>query len=110
MLAGVPLIPKFASQGANKVLRTSESGHHAMKTLSAVVLAAGLIALPAVASAQERVGDAALGALAGAVVAGPVGAVAGGAIGYTAGPRIAHRMGVRHRHAHRHVRQRQAQR
>jgi hypothetical protein len=82
----------------------------AMRILSAVVLATGLIAIPTAASAQERIGDAALGALAGAVVAGPVGAVAGGAIGYTAGPRIAHRMGVRHRHARRHVRQREAQR
>jgi hypothetical protein len=68
-------------------------------------LAGGMALVPAAAGAQERIGDAALGALAGAVVAGPVGAVAGGAIGYTAGPRIAKRMGVRHRHRHvRHVR------
>src|ERR1700726_3180779 len=42
------------------------------------------------ASAQERAGSAALGAVSGAVVLGPVGAVAGALIGYTAGPAIAH--------------------
>jgi len=81
-----------------------------MKIIYAVAVVAGLALMPAAAGAGERIGDAALGALAGGVVAGPVGAVAGGAIGYTAGPRIAHRMGVRHRHA-RHVRkERQAAR
>ncbi len=38
--------------------------------------------------AQERAGDAVLGALSGAVVLGPVGAVAGAVVGYTAGPSI----------------------
>jgi hypothetical protein len=57
------------------------------------------------AVAQERVGSAALGALSGAVVLGPVGAVAGAAIGYTAGPAIARSWGLggsarRSRHAH----------
>ena len=47
------------------------------------------------ARAQERAGDAALGALSGAVVLGPVGAVAGAFIGYTAGPSIARSWGVR---------------
>jgi len=80
-----------------------------MRILSAAVLAAALVALPVAAGAQERVGDAALGALAGAVVAGPIGAIAGGAIGYTAGPRIAR--GMHHRRHVRHVRrQRQAAR
>ena len=41
------------------------------------------------ARAQERAGSAALGAVSGAVVLGPVGAVAGAFIGYTAGPAIA---------------------
>jgi hypothetical protein len=57
------------------------------------VLAIAVVALalaPTGVSAQERVGHAALGAVAGAVVLGPVGAVAGGVIGYTAGPTIAH--------------------
>ena len=59
------------------------------------------------ALAQRRVGNAAMGALAGAVVAGPVGLIAGGAIGYTAGENIARGMGIkRKRHyrraAHRH--------
>jgi len=46
------------------------------------------------AHAQERAGSAALGAVSGAVVLGPVGAVAGALIGYTAGPAIAHSWGV----------------
>jgi hypothetical protein len=46
------------------------------------------------AHAQERAGSAALGAVSGAVVLGPVGAVAGAFIGYTAGPSIAHSWGV----------------
>jgi len=45
--------------------------------------------------AQERAGDAALGALSGAVVLGPVGAVAGAVIGFTAGPAISHSWGTR---------------
>ena len=48
------------------------------------------------AKAQQRAGDAALGAVSGAVVLGPVGAVAGALIGYTAGPSIAHSWGLRH--------------
>ncbi|HMH95942.1 MAG TPA: hypothetical protein VK577_05095, partial [Bradyrhizobium sp.] len=50
---------------------------------------------PAVALAEGRGGDAALGALSGAVVFGPVGAVAGAVVGYTAGPSIAHSWGFR---------------
>ena len=40
------------------------------------------------ASAASRLGEAAMGAGAGALVGGPVGAVAGGVIGYTEGHRI----------------------
>lgn len=43
----------------------------------------------------HRPGDAALGALSGAVVFGPIGAVAGAVVGYTAGPSIAHSWGFR---------------
>lgn len=63
------------------------------------VVAAAALALPLLSSAvlaQERAGDAALGALSGAVVLGPVGALAGAVVGYTAGPSIAHSWGVRH--------------
>jgi hypothetical protein len=60
-----------------------------MKTWGAAVLVAGaLLLVPTVASADERVGDAALGALSGVLVGGPIGAVAGGVIGFTAGPSI----------------------
>jgi hypothetical protein len=62
------------------------------------ILAAAAITLafaPSAVLAQERVGDAALGALSGAVVLGPVGAVAGAVVGYTAGPSIAHSWGLR---------------
>ena len=50
---------------------------------------------PVGALAQGRGGDAALGALSGAVVFGPLGAVAGALVGYTAGPSIAHSWGLR---------------
>jgi hypothetical protein len=46
------------------------------------------------AKAQERAGSAAIGAISGAVVLGPIGAVAGALIGFTAGPAIAHSWGV----------------
>jgi hypothetical protein len=46
------------------------------------------------ARAQERAGSAALGAVSGAVVLGPIGAVAGAFIGYTAGPSIARSWGL----------------
>jgi hypothetical protein len=65
-----------------------------------------MLSVAAQASADEhRGGDAALGALSGAVVLGPIGAVAGAVVGYTAGPSIAHAWGFRrtsasHQRAH----------
>jgi hypothetical protein len=77
-----------------------------MKKILAVTAVVGAVVLiPAVASAQERLFDGALGAGAGALAFGPVGAVAGGLVGYTAGPNIANGLGVRrsnHRYQHRH--------
>src|SRR5436305_15332312 len=64
------------------------------KVLVVAVIAASLLSLEA--KAQERAGSAALGAVSGAVVLGPLGAVAGALIGYTAGPAIAHSWGVGH--------------
>jgi hypothetical protein len=54
-----------------------------------VPVVAAMTLVPMQAQAGERVGDAALGALSGAVVFGPVGLVAGAVVGYTAGPHIA---------------------
>jgi hypothetical protein len=51
-------------------------------------------ALPSAALAQTRAGDAALGAVSGALVLGPIGAAAGAVIGYTAGPAIGNSWGV----------------
>src|SRR6266404_9047985 len=65
-----------------------------MKKLVIAALAS-LALVPMGAAAQERGGDAALGAISGAVVLGPVGAVAGALIGYTAGPSIARSWGMR---------------
>ncbi len=66
---------------------------------------AGILLLPSLAKAQERLGDGAMGALAGALVGGPVGLVAGGVVGYTAGPSIASSWGLKHRHyRHAHYR------
>jgi hypothetical protein len=53
-----------------------------------MLIAGAVAAVPTVASADERVGDAALGALSGALVLGPIGAIAGGVVGFTAGPSI----------------------
>jgi len=59
------------------------------------VAAVTMALLSSAAEAQERAGDAALGALSGAVVLGPIGAVAGAVVGYTAGPSIARSWGLR---------------
>jgi hypothetical protein len=72
--------------------------------IAAVVLLAGVAILPNAAGAQERLGNTALGALAGAVVFGPVGAVAGAAVGYTAGHGIARDLGFHRSRPARHVR------
>jgi hypothetical protein len=68
-------------------------------TIAAMVLS---LSAPA-AAAGERGGDAALGAISGAVVFGPIGAVAGAVVGYTAGPGIAHSWGVRRSGGVRHA-------
>ncbi|MDA9467180.1 hypothetical protein [Bradyrhizobium sp. CCBAU 53415] len=69
----------------------------------ALITAVAILAwVPASAFAQERAGDAALGAVSGAVVLGPIGAVAGALIGYTAGPSIARSWGVRGSQSARH--------
>jgi hypothetical protein len=62
------------------------------RLLVAVVISGLFISLQA--KAQERAGSAALGAVSGAVVLGPVGALAGAFIGYSAGPAIARSWGV----------------
>jgi hypothetical protein len=57
-----------------------------------IIIAIAAIVLTLASSevrAQERAGSAAIGAVSGAVVLGPVGAVAGAVIGYAAGPEIA---------------------
>jgi hypothetical protein len=74
-----------------------------VKTIAFSVLLSTLMLAPV--AAGERLGDGAMGALAGAAVAGPVGLVAGGVIGYAAGPNISERLGInkpRH-HRVRHV-------
>ena len=50
------------------------------KFLAIAAITVGIAMLPALASAQERLGDGLMGAGAGALVGGPVGAVAGGAV------------------------------
>jgi hypothetical protein len=69
--------------------------------ITALVLAA---LVPSAILAQQRGGDAALGALSGAVVFGPIGAVAGAVVGYTAGPSIARSWGFRRSGGARHAR------
>jgi hypothetical protein len=74
-----------------------------MKTFIAIA-AAALTLAPASARAEERLGDAALGALSGAVVLGPVGLVAGAVIGYTAGPAISRSWRANRNHPRQRVR------
>jgi hypothetical protein len=73
------------------------------KTIAFGALALSLISCAAMAD-ERRGGDAALGALSGAVVFGPIGAVAGAVVGYTAGPSIAHSWGFRRSGTARHGR------
>jgi hypothetical protein len=72
----------------------------------AIAIVTALFLAPSLANAQERLGDGAMGALAGALVGGPIGLVAGGVVGYTAGPSIASSWGLKkHRHySHAHYR------
>jgi hypothetical protein len=82
-----------------------------MKTaLVVVAIAAGIALAPTVAGAQERYGDGALGAVAGAVAFGPVGAVAGGLTGFFAGPNISRGLGFHHHYRHRHYSYRETHR
>ena len=75
-------------------------------TKASIALAMMLLLAPSFASAQDhRPGDAALGALSGAVVLGPIGAVAGAVVGYAAGPSIARSWGFDRRGSARHRRQ-----
>ena len=60
-----------------------------------IVAVIAIWCVPSATRADERVGDAALGAVSGAVILGPIGAVAGAAIGYAAGPAIANAWGLR---------------
>jgi hypothetical protein len=94
----------------------SSSGHKAgpsfnltrrTNTMTRALTTAAIILLlaPCAALAQNRPGDAALGALSGAVVLGPVGAVAGAVIGYSAGPAIARSWGFDRPGSARHRRQ-----
>src|SRR5260370_30777650 len=80
----------------------ARKGGRMKKIIVTLVMATALAPLGAIA--QERAGDAALGALSGAVVLGPVGAVAGAVVGYTAGPAIASSWGLRRSRRHHHRR------
>ena len=68
-------------------------------------IAALLLVLVPSSVLAQRAGDAALGAVAGAVVLGPVGAVAGAFVGYTAGPSISRSWGMEGSRSSRHRRQ-----
>jgi hypothetical protein len=80
-----------------------------MRAFGGLALAGVAIVLTASgASAHDRVEHAAVGAVAEAVVAGPVGFVGGGLIGYVAGPRIGCDLGLERCHRYRRVRYRRS--
>ena len=68
------------------------------------IVVVSILSAPGIAAAQERVGDGALGAVAGAVVAGPFGALAGGLVGVSVGPDIARSWGLHHHRRYREAR------
>ncbi|MEH2625882.1 hypothetical protein V1292_003937 [Bradyrhizobium sp. AZCC 1719] len=72
--------------------------------IKAFTTAAMLLVLVPSAALAQRAGDAALGAVAGAVVLGPIGAVAGAFVGYTAGPSISRSWGLEGSRSSRHRR------
>src|ERR1700757_3732215 len=78
----------------------SQAGTPMKKAIASVALSLALMS--STAMAEERAGAAALGAVSGAVVLGPIGAVAGAVVGYTAGPSIARSWGVRGSRSARH--------
>jgi hypothetical protein len=91
----LPLLPNtnaMVFRGTQQSSSSHWAGADMKKILAAAALALSLA--PLSAHAQERVGDAALGALSGALVLGPIGAVAGAAVGYMAGPTIARSWGL----------------
>jgi hypothetical protein len=72
------------------------------------VFTLGLSLMSSAAIAAERTTDAAIGAVSGAVVFGPIGAVAGALVGYSAGPSISHSWSSRRsRTAHQRTRARE---
>ena len=76
-----------------------------MRALRGPTLVAVAVTLStSAASANDRVTHAAVGAVAGAIVAGPVGFVGGGLIGYVAGPQIGCDLGVERCYRHRRYR------
>jgi hypothetical protein len=83
--------------------RAGKRGYR-MKRMVSSSLVLAIVLTSSAATAQERAGDAALGAVSGAVVLGPVGAVAGAFVGYMAGPSIANAWGLRHSSYPRRVR------
>ena len=70
------------------------------------ITAVAVVLMTSAASAHDRVTHAAVGAVAGAVVAGPFGFIGGGVIGYVAGRQIGCDLGVER--CHRHVRYRRS--
>jgi hypothetical protein len=95
----ITFVPPYS---CSPVRRGVSKGIAMKKLLVAAMIAGSFLSFEA--KAQERAGSAALGAVSGAVVLGPVGAVAGALIGYTAGPAIAHSWGVGHSASRSHAR------
>src|SRR5882724_11142132 len=87
--SGLRLPNFFTSAPHWRRIRNHHAGGMVEARMKSIFVLVALIFTPLAAHAGERVGDAALGAVSGAVVFGPVGLVAGAVVGFTAGPSIA---------------------
>src|SRR5215471_10679297 len=91
-----PLSRTLVAAFLRLVAGTRRRGTYMKKQIAIVALA---LTVSTSAIAGERATDAAIGAVSGAVVLGPIGAVAGAFIGYSAGPSMSRAWGVRGRSA-----------
>jgi hypothetical protein len=104
-IPGVRLRASITAAFAAVRLDLNVRGAFVMRAVVGVaIVVVGILAAPSNVAAQERLGDGAMGAVAGAIVAGPFGALAGGLVGVSVGPAIARSWGLHHHRRYREAR------